>query len=161
QRSLDSLQPRDRDLLVDAARESVKVMRELWDASEAEARRAVAEAGVQFNDVDSAAFRAAARPLVDEFLGDAAIADIDRRIRAAAWRRAVTHATAAPDAPPPSALDRVSDASISVAVVALLGLVVVQGWQVFARYVVNDSPSWTEPVTIVLLAAAMSFGAAS
>ena len=84
QRSLDSLQPRDRDLLVDAARESVKVMRELWDASEAEARRAVAEAGVQFNDVDSAAFRAAARPLVDEFLGDAAIADIYRRIRAAA-----------------------------------------------------------------------------
>ena len=84
QRSLDALQPHDRDLLVDAARESVKVMRELWDASEAEARRAVAEAGVQFNDVDGAAFRAAARPLVDEFLGDAAIADIYRRIRAAA-----------------------------------------------------------------------------
>jgi len=58
-------------------------------------------------------------------------------------------------------LDRVSDASIAIASVALLGLVVVQGWQVFARYVINDSPSWTEPVTIVLLAAAMSFGAAS
>jgi TRAP-type C4-dicarboxylate transport system permease small subunit len=62
---------------------------------------------------------------------------------------------------PPTTLDRVSDASIGIAVVALLGLVVVQGWQVFARYVINDSPSWTEPVTIVLLAAAMSFGAAS
>ncbi|HLT45194.1 MAG TPA: TRAP transporter small permease [Luteimonas sp.] len=73
----------------------------------------------------------------------------------------MTHDNTTPDAPPPSALDRLSDASISVAVVALLGLVVVQGWQVFARYVVNDSPSWTEPVTIVLLAAAMSFGAAS
>ncbi|MGJ4802729.1 TRAP transporter small permease [Luteimonas sp. SDU82] len=60
-----------------------------------------------------------------------------------------------------TALDRLSDASIGVAVAALLGLVVVQGWQVFARYVVNDSPSWTEPVTILLLAAAMSFGAAS
>ncbi len=65
------------------------------------------------------------------------------------------------DAPPPTALDRLSDASIAVASVALLGLVVVQGWQVFARYVINDSPSWTEPVTIVLLATAMSFGAAS
>ena len=65
------------------------------------------------------------------------------------------------DAPPPTALDRLSDASIAVAVCALLGLVVVQGWQVFARYVINDSPSWTEPVTILLLSAAMSFGAAS
>ncbi len=64
-------------------------------------------------------------------------------------------------APPKGLLDRVSDASIAVAVAALLGLVVVQGWQVFARYVINDSPSWTEPVTIVLLATAMSFGAAS
>ena len=73
----------------------------------------------------------------------------------------MTHDDTTPDALPPTALDRLSDASIAVAVVALLGLVVVQGWQVFARYVVNDSPSWTEPVTIVLLAAAMSFGAAS
>lgn len=65
-------------------------------------------------------------------------------------------------APPPrTALDILSDGSIAVAVAALLGLVVVQGWQVFARYVINDSPSWTEPVTIVLLATAMSFGAAS
>jgi TRAP-type C4-dicarboxylate transport system permease small subunit len=43
----------------------------------------------------------------------------------------------------------------------LKGLVVVQGWQVFARYVLNASPSWTEPVTLVLLTSAMSFGAAA
>lgn len=68
----------------------------------------------------------------------------------------------APVAPPaPTPLDRLSDVAIGVAVVALLGLVVVQGWQVFARYVINDSPSWTEPVTILLLSTAMSFGAAS
>ena len=59
------------------------------------------------------------------------------------------------------ALEMLASLVIHVAVVALLGLVVVQGWQVFARYVINDSPSWTEPVTILLLAAAMSFGAAS
>ena len=68
--------------------------------------------------------------------------------------------------PPPPAtplqrgMDLLSNAAIAVAVVALLGLVVVQGWQVFARYVINDSPSWTEPVTLLLLATAMSLGAA-
>lgn len=77
-----------------------------------------------------------------------------------------THATPSPAADAPrrgwrGGLDRLSAASIAVAAAALLGLVAVQGWQVFARYVINDSPSWTEPVTILLLATAMSFGAAS
>lgn len=58
-------------------------------------------------------------------------------------------------------LNRISDLTIGVAATALLGLVVVQGWQVFARYVINDSPSWTEPVTVLLLSTAMSLGAAS
>lgn len=57
-------------------------------------------------------------------------------------------------------LDRIAGIAIHCAVAALLGLVVVQGWQVFARYVINDSPSWTEPVTLLLLATAMSLGAA-
>ncbi len=81
QRSLDALAPGDRDLLVDTARESVKVMRELWDASEASARQAVIAAGVEINAVDGDAFRRAARPLVDDYLRDPAIADIHRRIR--------------------------------------------------------------------------------
>jgi TRAP-type C4-dicarboxylate transport system permease small subunit len=57
-------------------------------------------------------------------------------------------------------LDRLADAVIVLAALALAALVVVQGWQVFARYVLNASPSWTEPVTMVLLTSAMSFGAA-
>lgn len=73
----------------------------------------------------------------------------------------MTESNAEAIAAPKTALDRLSDVSIAVAVFALLGLVVVQGWQVFARYVINDSPSWTEPVTILLLSSAMSFGAAS
>lgn len=68
-------------------------------------------------------------------------------------------------APPASAvqrmLDQVATLVIGLAATALLGLVVVQGWQVFARYVINDSPSWTEPVTLLLLSAAMSLGAAA
>jgi TRAP-type C4-dicarboxylate transport system permease small subunit len=62
---------------------------------------------------------------------------------------------------PQRILDLIADITIHLAVVALLGLVVVQGWQVFARYVINDSPSWTEPVTLLLLATAMSLGAAT
>lgn len=70
-------------------------------------------------------------------------------------------ATAAHDAVSRRPLDRLSDAAIALAACALLGLVVVQGWQVFARYVINDSPSWTEPVTLLLLSTAMSLGAAT
>lgn len=58
-------------------------------------------------------------------------------------------------------LDRVADIAIAFAAIALVGLVIVQGWQVFTRYVLNDSPSWTEPVTLLLLSTAMSMGAAS
>ena len=39
--------------------------------------------------------------------------------------------------------------SIALAAAAVLGLVVVQGWQVVARYVFNDSPGWTEPVAVL------------
>ena len=56
---------------------------------------------------------------------------------------------------------RLADGAIAVAALALLGLVVVQGWQVIARYVLNDSPSWTEPVTLLLLSTAMGLGAAA
>ncbi|MCW2038294.1 TRAP transporter small permease [Xanthomonas campestris pv. raphani] len=66
-----------------------------------------------------------------------------------------------PVAPLQRALDRVSNVAIGVAAIALLGLVVVQGWQVFTRYVLNDSPSWTEPVTLLLLSTALSLAAAA
>lgn len=59
------------------------------------------------------------------------------------------------------ALDRLAGIAIAIAALALAGLVVVQGWQVLARYVLNDSPSWTEPVTLLLLSTAMSLGAAA
>jgi TRAP-type C4-dicarboxylate transport system permease small subunit len=70
-------------------------------------------------------------------------------------------ATPATAGPLQHALDRLSDIAIAVSATALIGLVVVQGWQVFTRYVLNDSPSWTEPVTLLLLSTAMSLGAAA
>ena len=69
--------------------------------------------------------------------------------------------TLPPATPVQRAMDLLSNAAIAIAVAALLGLVVVQGWQVIARYVINDSPSWTEPVTVLLLTTAMSLGAAA
>lgn len=69
--------------------------------------------------------------------------------------------TSLPRTPLGRLLDRLASLSVAIAAVSLLGLVAVQGWQVFARYVLNDSPSWTEPVTLVLLATCMSFGAAA
>src|SRR5687767_9183600 len=51
-------------------------------------------------------------------------------------------------------------AATAVACASLVGMALVEGWQVFARYVLNDSPSWTEPVALLFMSAAMMFGAA-
>lgn len=48
-----------------------------------------------------------------------------------------------------------------VAGTALVGMAAIEAWQVFARYVLNDSPGWTEPVALLLLCTAMSLGAAA
>nr|WP_298122306.1 TRAP transporter substrate-binding protein [uncultured Pseudoxanthomonas sp.] len=81
QRTLDDLQPRDRELLVETARQSVGVMRSLWDASEAKARDAVFAAGVEHNEADLAAFARASQPLLSEYRSDPAIDALYRRIR--------------------------------------------------------------------------------
>jgi TRAP-type C4-dicarboxylate transport system permease small subunit len=60
-----------------------------------------------------------------------------------------------------SLLDKLAQAAILIAAAALIGVVFVQGWQVIARYVLNDSPGWTEPMALLLLSIAMSFGAAA
>ena len=81
QRSLDALRPGDRDLLIDTARASVPVMRRLWDVSEGAAREAVADYGIEFNDVDMDAFRAAAQPLRERYLRQPELQTLFRRIR--------------------------------------------------------------------------------
>ena len=59
------------------------------------------------------------------------------------------------------ALARLAHTATMVAGVALLGMAATEAWQVFARYVLNDSPGWTEPVALLLLNTAMSLGAAA
>jgi TRAP-type C4-dicarboxylate transport system permease small subunit len=57
--------------------------------------------------------------------------------------------------------DWLANGSLFVACSALIIIVVVEAWQVFARYVLNDSPSWTEPVALLLMSTALMLGAAA
>jgi TRAP-type C4-dicarboxylate transport system permease small subunit len=72
-----------------------------------------------------------------------------------------TPATSEPATPPLArALDTLARVATIIAALALLALVAVEGWQVFARYVRNDSPGWTEPLALLLVNTAMMLGAA-
>lgn len=79
--SFESLRPDDRALVVELARASVPVMRNLWDASETVARKQVIDYGVKLNQVDMPAFRAAAAPLLAEYRKQPEIEALYRRIR--------------------------------------------------------------------------------
>ncbi len=63
--------------------------------------------------------------------------------------------------PDNSVVARLARAATMVAGAALLGMAATEAWQVFARYVLNDSPGWTEPTALLLLNTAMSLGAAA
>ena len=58
------------------------------------------------------------------------------------------------------ALDRLSALTMGLAGAALVAMALIQAWQVFARYVLNDSPGWTEPLALLLMSFAVMFGAA-
>ncbi|HSD75316.1 MAG TPA: TRAP transporter small permease [Steroidobacteraceae bacterium] len=58
------------------------------------------------------------------------------------------------------ALNGLARLTIFIASAALIGMAAVEGWQVFARYVLNNSPSWTEPVALLLMSTVMMLGAA-
>jgi TRAP-type C4-dicarboxylate transport system permease small subunit len=60
-----------------------------------------------------------------------------------------------------AALSRTAGAAVALAGVALVGMASVEAWQVFARYVLNDSPSWTEPVALLCMSTAMMLGTAA
>jgi tripartite ATP-independent transporter DctP family solute receptor len=76
----ESFSPADRELILAKARESVPVMRALWDEKQATARLTVLDAGVHYNQADIDAFRRAVEPMKQRYLADAAIAATVRRI---------------------------------------------------------------------------------
>ena len=57
-------------------------------------------------------------------------------------------------------LDRISTIALYVAGVGMVIMTVIIGWQVFARYVLNDTPSWSEPLSLHLMLWFILFGAA-
>jgi TRAP-type C4-dicarboxylate transport system permease small subunit len=56
---------------------------------------------------------------------------------------------------------RLSRWALYVAVVGLLGIVVVVVSSVFWRYILNDSPAWSEQVALLLVICVAMFGAAA
>ncbi len=58
------------------------------------------------------------------------------------------------------AFDVLAGATVAIACVSLASLVLVLAWQVIGRYLLNASPSWTEPVALTLMSVSALFGAA-
>ena len=83
-RSYDKLPANLRDILRQAAKESVPEMRRMWAARTETARAGVLAAGTQINTVDKAPFNAAVAPVYDQFVRDARLKAMVQRIREAA-----------------------------------------------------------------------------
>jgi TRAP-type C4-dicarboxylate transport system permease small subunit len=59
-----------------------------------------------------------------------------------------------------SAFAALAGLTVGIAAASLCALVGLLAWQVFGRYVLNASPSWTEPLALTLMSVAALFGAA-
>jgi len=78
----DALSAADRELFRAKARESVAVMRGLWDQKQTTARQTVLDAGVHYNQADIDAFKRAVEPMKRRYLANEDIAATVRRIDA-------------------------------------------------------------------------------
>lgn len=58
------------------------------------------------------------------------------------------------------ALGVVSRLSLWIAGIGMVAMTLIVGWQVFGRYVLNDSPSWSEPLSLYLMSWFIMLGAA-
>ncbi|SLN23884.1 2,3-diketo-L-gulonate TRAP transporter small permease protein YiaM [Aquimixticola soesokkakensis] len=47
--------------------------------------------------------------------------------------------------------DRIARLCVAIAGIGLVGLIVIFGWLVFGRYVLNDTPTWVEQVALLLV----------
>lgn len=81
-RSFDKLSKEDQDIIKAAAKESVAVMRGLWDAREKASEAKVRAGGAVVNSVDKQAFIDAMKPVYDRFVTDASLKDLVARIQA-------------------------------------------------------------------------------
>ena len=58
-------------------------------------------------------------------------------------------------------MDRISEWLVRIGAVGLIAMTAVIGWQVFGRFVLNSSPSWTEQTALVLMIWYVFFAAAA
>ncbi len=80
-RSWDALNAEDQAIIRTAAKDSVKVMRDLWDAREKSAREKVIAGGAQINTVDKVPFIDAMRPVYEKYLKDEKLRALLKRIQ--------------------------------------------------------------------------------
>jgi tripartite ATP-independent transporter DctP family solute receptor len=80
-RSWDALNAEDQAIIRGAAKDSVKVMRDLWDAREKSAREKVIAGGAQINAVDKVPFIDAMRPVYEKYLKDEKLRGLLKRIQ--------------------------------------------------------------------------------
>ena len=121
---------------------------------EAESRAQVLAAGVKANDVDLPAFRKAAAPIHERYLAER---DAARSVR----RHPSVSREGSHDAARSATPSRIALACAAIASRHGARRHGRQAWQVFARYVLNDAPSWTEPVALLCMSTTMMFGAAA
>lgn len=57
-------------------------------------------------------------------------------------------------------LTKLNTAALYIAGAGLVAMTAIVAWQVFCRYVLNDSPSWTEPGAVILMSWFIFLGAA-
>lgn len=57
-------------------------------------------------------------------------------------------------------LSAISAVCLWIAGIGLVGMTAVVGWQVFGRYVLNSTPTWSEPLTLQLMGWFILLGAA-
>jgi TRAP-type C4-dicarboxylate transport system substrate-binding protein len=81
-RTFDKLSAEDQQLVRQAAKDSVKKMRELWEAREKTAEEKVRASGSMVNTVDKQPFIDAMKPVYDKYVKDAKLKDLVARIQA-------------------------------------------------------------------------------
>jgi TRAP-type C4-dicarboxylate transport system permease small subunit len=57
-------------------------------------------------------------------------------------------------------LGGISRLSLWIAGIGMITMTLIVGWQVFSRYILNDSPSWSEPLSLYLMSWFIMLGAA-
>ncbi|MGK6312243.1 TRAP transporter small permease [Neorhizobium sp. DT-125] len=57
-------------------------------------------------------------------------------------------------------LGGLSRISLYIAGIGIVAMTLIVGWQVFGRYVLNDSPTWSEPLSLYLMSWFIMLGAA-